>query len=54
MWQLIHLLLKKSTYGFEYQKGTIFEFGEKTSYDTVTALKICDLDDKKVNHLNQV
>ena len=54
MWQLISLLVKKFTYGFEYQKVAIFEFGEKRSYDTVTALKLCDLNDGKVNHLNQV
>ena len=52
--QLISLLLKKFDYGFQYQKGAIFGFGEKKSDDTGTFLKLCDLDDEKINQLNQV
>ena len=51
--QLISLLLKKFAYGFEYQKGAIFGFTKKTSDDTWTALKFCDPDDEKINHLYQ-
>ena len=52
--QLITLLLKKFAYGFEYQKGAIIGFGEKTSDDTGTVLKLCDLGDEKINQLNRV
>ena len=52
--QLISLLLKKFAYGFEYQKGAIFGFGEKNSDNTGTILKLCDLDDEKINQLIQV
>ena len=49
--QLISLLFG---YGFEYQKGAIFGFGEKNSDNTGTILKLCDLDDEKINQLIQV
>ena len=44
----------KEVYGFEYQKGAIFGFGEKKSDNLGTILKLCDLDDEKINQLNQV
>ena len=47
MCQLTSLLLKKFAYGFKYQKGAIFGFGEKKSDNTGTVLKLCDLDDEK-------
>ena len=53
MCQLINLLLKKFAYGFEYQKGAIFGFGERKSDDKGTVLKLCDLDDEKINQLHQ-
>ena len=54
MCQLISLLLKKFAYGFEYQKEAIFGFGEKKSDNAGSVLKLCDLDDEKINQLNQV
>ena len=42
--QLTSVLLKRFTYGFEYQKRAIFEFGGKKCDDTGTVLMLCDLD----------
>ena len=44
----------KEAYGFEYQKGSIFGFGEKKSDDTGTVSKLCDLDNEKINHQVQI
>ena len=42
--QLTSVLLKRFTYGFEYQKRAIFEFSGKKCDDTGTVLMLCDLD----------
>ena len=52
--QLISLLLKKFAYGFDYQKGAILALVKNMSDDTGIVLKLCDLDDEKINQLNQV
>ena len=54
MFHLISLLLKKFAYGFDYQKGAILALMKNMSDDTGIVLKLCDLDDEKINQLNQV
>ena len=59
--QLLFLLLKKFAYGFSYQKGAIFGFGDESNDDTGTVLKIADLtveeikalDNAKVHNLSE-
>ena len=53
MFHLISLLLKKFAYGFDYQKGAILALMKNMSDDTGIVLKLCDLDDEKINQLNQ-
>ena len=41
--------LNEFAYGFEFQKGAIFGFGEKKDNDTGTVLKICAVGEEKLN-----
>ena len=52
--QLLQILLKKFAYGFQFQKGAIFGFGEKKDEDTGTVLKICQLGEEKVEVIDNV
>ena len=46
--------LNEFAYGFEFQKGAIFGFGEKKDNDTGTVLKICVVGKEKLEQLDKV
>ena len=52
--QILQILLKKFAYGFELQKGAIFGFGEKKEDETGTVLKISEVSQEKLEHLDKV
>ena len=52
--QFLKILLKKFSYGFEYQKGAIFGFGDRKNDELGTVLKLSKLGQEKIKAMVNV
>ena len=50
--QILQLSLKKFAYGFSYQKGAIFGFGENADANTGSVLKISTLSKEEIEEID--
>ena len=46
-------VLQKFTKGFSHKKGAIFGFGENVNNDTGSVLRISQLEETEIEHMNQ-